>query len=224
MRLFRGDAPAEALALRGRLQRGADGVRGARADRPRAAVLLGAPLARRGSLRERTRLLPRRAETVAARPEGRMRVRDRGVVLELRLQEEDGIKALCPHGRGEVWTRKQAGIAARGTLALDGGPARRDRGARGDRRHRRPPRPPHRVALERRRRRSADGVALGVEPRQRRQRPAAAAPSARCGSPGAPREVAPGQLRRTTSRHPLRGRLRAAASRPRPSAAAATTC
>ncbi len=54
---------------------------------------------------------------------GRLLVRDRGVSLELELAEEAGIEALCPHGRGMVWTRKQAGVAAHGRLALDGGPA-----------------------------------------------------------------------------------------------------
>jgi hypothetical protein len=72
-----------------------------------------------GELRERTRLFPRRAE-VALAP-GRLRVRDRGIELDVELEEEAGIQARCPHGRGEVWTRKQAGIAARGTLRRDGG-------------------------------------------------------------------------------------------------------
>ncbi len=82
-------------------------------------------------LRERTRLLPRRGEVelVHGRPPGedaspgspgRLRVRDRGVALELELVEDAGFQALCPNARSWVWTRKQAGIAARGTLALDG--------------------------------------------------------------------------------------------------------
>jgi len=75
-----------------------------------------------GRLRERTRMLPARG-AVELSP-GRMRVRDQGVVLDLILAEDEGIQALCPHGRGQVWTRKQAGIAAHGTLALDGGPPR----------------------------------------------------------------------------------------------------
>ena len=75
-------------------------------------------------LRERTRLLPRRGEVVlsegsAERP-GRLAIRDRGVVLELALSEQPGIQARCPHGRSEVWTRKQAGIPALGTLRTDG--------------------------------------------------------------------------------------------------------
>jgi hypothetical protein len=86
-------------------------------------------------LRERTRLLPRRGEVQliharAASAEqpatpGRLRIDDRGVALELRLDEDAGIEARCPHGRAEVWTRKQAGIAAYGALALDGGTPRR---------------------------------------------------------------------------------------------------
>ncbi|MGH2853499.1 MAG: DUF2804 domain-containing protein [Solirubrobacteraceae bacterium] len=73
-------------------------------------------------LRERTRLLPRRGAVELS--QGRMRVRDGGVALDFELEEDAGIEALCPHGRGHVWTRKQAGIPARGTVALDGGPPR----------------------------------------------------------------------------------------------------
>ena len=83
-------------------------------------------------LRERTRLLGRgrvvlvpglpRGEDRANRTEGgRLRVRDAGVLLDLRLEEDEGIQALCPDGRQVVWTRKQAGVRAHGTLALDGG-------------------------------------------------------------------------------------------------------
>jgi len=91
------------------------------------------------ALRERTRLLPRRGEVTLTGPggpiggaphaggrprPGRFAIRDRGVELILELAEQDGIEARCPHGRSEVWTRKQAGIRAHGTLALDGGQAR----------------------------------------------------------------------------------------------------
>jgi hypothetical protein len=71
-------------------------------------------------LRERTRMLPRQRE-LSLEP-GRLLLRDRGVALDLWLDEGDAIEALCANGRKQVWTRKQAGIAARGTLALDGGP------------------------------------------------------------------------------------------------------
>jgi hypothetical protein len=84
--------------------------------------------------RERTRLLPRRGEVQLihgrlasdgkkALP-GMLRIRDRGVALDLQLEEEAGFEALCPHGSGEVWTRKQAGVRAYGTLTLDGGRSR----------------------------------------------------------------------------------------------------
>ena len=72
--------------------------------------------------RERTRMLPRSREL--ALDAGRLLLRDRGVALDLRLDEDDGFAALCENGRGRVWTRKQAGIAARGTFALDGAPPR----------------------------------------------------------------------------------------------------
>ena len=73
-------------------------------------------------MRERTHLFGRRG---AVRfDQGRMRVRNGGLLLDLRLHEDDGITARCPHGRGEVWTRKQAGVSAHGTLTLDGGPPR----------------------------------------------------------------------------------------------------
>ncbi len=73
-----------------------------------------------GRLREHTSRLPRAGRVVLATP-GQMLIRDRGVLLDLALEEHQGIKALCAHGGGgEVWTRKQAGVSARGTLALDG--------------------------------------------------------------------------------------------------------
>jgi hypothetical protein len=83
-------------------------------------------------LRERTRLLWRRGAVELSRSgasgtaeaRGVLRIRDAGLLLDVRLQEDGGIQALCPHGRGQVWTRKQAGITARGTFALDGGPPR----------------------------------------------------------------------------------------------------
>jgi hypothetical protein len=84
--------------------------------------------------RERTRLLPRRREVELVHGRlagdgkealpGRLRIRDREVTLDLQLEEEAGFEALCPHGSGEVWTRKQAGVRAYGTLVLDGGQPR----------------------------------------------------------------------------------------------------
>jgi hypothetical protein len=46
------------------------------------------------------------------------------VELDFALQEDAGIEARCPHGGAYVWTRKQAGIRAHGTIALDGAPPR----------------------------------------------------------------------------------------------------
>jgi hypothetical protein len=60
-------------------------------------------------------------EDGSERTHGRLRMRDRGVALDLELDEDAGFQALCPNGRPRVWTRKQAGIAARGTLALNDG-------------------------------------------------------------------------------------------------------
>jgi hypothetical protein len=82
-----------------------------------------------GGLHERTRLLPRRSELeivvgVPGAAPGRLRIADRGVRLDLELEEEAGFEARCANGRSESWTRKQAGIAAHGTLALDGGTPR----------------------------------------------------------------------------------------------------
>jgi uncharacterized protein DUF2804 len=93
-------------------------------------------LYRRGEdeLRQRTRLLPRRRELQlapgrlagadGASAPGVLRICDRGVALDLRLDEEPGIEARCPHGREHVWTRKQAGVGARGTLAIGNAPPR----------------------------------------------------------------------------------------------------
>lgn len=67
-------------------------------------------------LYERTRLLGAEVSLAA----GRVRVTAPGVAVELVLEEQDGIETLCPHGRSWVWTRKQAAVPARGTVALGG--------------------------------------------------------------------------------------------------------
>ncbi|HUA75426.1 MAG TPA: DUF2804 family protein [Solirubrobacteraceae bacterium] len=74
-----------------------------------------------GGMRERTRLLPRARELRLET--GTLLLRDCGVELKLELSEDAGFEAFCPNGRQYVWTRKQAGVLARGTLAIDGGPA-----------------------------------------------------------------------------------------------------
>jgi hypothetical protein len=75
-----------------------------------------------GRLRERTHMFRGRGSVELGR--GALRIKDAGVLLELAFDEDHGVEALCPHGREDVWTRKQAGVPARGTLALDGGPPR----------------------------------------------------------------------------------------------------
>jgi hypothetical protein len=75
------------------------------------------------AMRERTRML--RARGAVELASGRMRVHDAGIELDLELSEDDGWHARCPDpGGGEVWTRKQAGVAASGALCVDGGPPR----------------------------------------------------------------------------------------------------
>jgi len=71
-------------------------------------------------LRERTRILRGRG-AVRLSP-GHALVRDAAVELELALEEDEGWQARCADARGgEVWTRKQAGVAVRGSLRIDGG-------------------------------------------------------------------------------------------------------
>lgn len=71
---------------------------------------------RDGQLVERTHLLPR-SVALDLSP-GRLRIREKDVLIDLRIEERDGIEARCPSGELEVWTRKQAGLAASGTISL----------------------------------------------------------------------------------------------------------
>jgi hypothetical protein len=85
-----------------------------------------------GRLRDRTHMLMRRGAVELQHGRvsgetplpGRLRIDDGGVLLDLLLDEDVGIEADCRHGNDRVWTRKQAGIPASGTLSLDGGPGR----------------------------------------------------------------------------------------------------
>jgi hypothetical protein len=70
----------------------------------------------------RTRTLPRAGTVDLSR--GRLRVREPALTLDFALEENVGVETLCPHGDAYVWTRKQAGLPARGTIALDGSPPR----------------------------------------------------------------------------------------------------
>lgn len=72
------------------------------------------------TIRQRTRLIPRR-DALDLTP-GRLCIRDEGIMLELSLEEEVGIEATCPHGQAYVWTRKQAGVRARGVLTVGANP------------------------------------------------------------------------------------------------------
>jgi hypothetical protein len=49
---------------------------------------------------------------------GLVRVRSAGVRLDLTLEESPGVEVASPHGRGWIWTRKQACVPARGRLSL----------------------------------------------------------------------------------------------------------
>jgi hypothetical protein len=55
---------------------------------------------------------------------GSARVSDGPASLQLTFAEGDGVEAVCRSGDGYGWTRKQGGIAVRGTVALAGGAPR----------------------------------------------------------------------------------------------------
>jgi Protein of unknown function (DUF2804) len=73
-------------------------------------------------LRERTHTFLRRGAVGLS--EGGLHIHDGPVHLDLTLDEDAGWETTCPHGAEYVWTRKQAGIHAHGTLALDAGAQR----------------------------------------------------------------------------------------------------
>jgi Protein of unknown function (DUF2804) len=70
-----------------------------------------------GKLLERTVL---RTGGVRLEPE-LVKVNDGSVEIALRLEEGPGIEVVTPYDRGYVWTRKQAGVLACGSVALEGG-------------------------------------------------------------------------------------------------------
>jgi hypothetical protein len=49
-----------------------------------------------------------------------LRLRAGDVAVDLALEETDGVEVVSPHGRSYIWTRKQGGIRAHGTVALGG--------------------------------------------------------------------------------------------------------
>lgn len=71
---------------------------------------------RAGRLYEHTRL-GGSAVTLGA---GRARISDGEVEVALELDESAGVETVCPSGASYAWTRKQGGIAARGTVSLAG--------------------------------------------------------------------------------------------------------
>jgi hypothetical protein len=51
---------------------------------------------------------------------GRVRVVDRGVSIELVLDELPGVETVCRSGASYAWTRKQGGVRARGVVEIEG--------------------------------------------------------------------------------------------------------
>jgi hypothetical protein len=49
-------------------------------------------------------------------------VRARGVLIELELDENDGVEVVSPSGASYIWTRKQAGVPVRGHIEIDDRP------------------------------------------------------------------------------------------------------
>lgn len=76
--------------------------------------------------RERRRLdehTLRRPGEVILSP-GHVVITARRVRAQLTLAETDGIETVSPSGRGYAWTRKQGGVAASGSISIDGEPVR----------------------------------------------------------------------------------------------------
>jgi hypothetical protein len=51
---------------------------------------------------------------------GAVLVRDRGVEIDLDLDELAGVETVCPSGSNYAWTRKQGGVAVGGTVGVGG--------------------------------------------------------------------------------------------------------
>ena len=73
---------------------------------------------RHSRLHERTRLAG--PALVRFDAGGRLRVRDRGVAIDLVVDEGGGVESLNRHGDGYVWTRKPAGRPVRGRIVVAG--------------------------------------------------------------------------------------------------------
>lgn len=74
----------------------------------------------RETLHERTRISPGPA-LARFGPGGSVSVRDRGVQIDLVVEEGAGVESLNPHGAHYVWTRKQAARPVAGRVSLPGG-------------------------------------------------------------------------------------------------------
>jgi hypothetical protein len=72
------------------------------------------------TLHERTRIAPG-PSLVRFDHGGRVRVRDRGVAIDLVVDEGGGVESLNAHGAQYVWTRKQAARPVRGRVRLRDG-------------------------------------------------------------------------------------------------------
>ena len=73
---------------------------------------------RRGTLHEHTRLVG--PALVRFDHGGLVRVRDRGVAIDLVVDEGAAVETVNAHGDGYVWTRKQAGRPVRGSVSVEG--------------------------------------------------------------------------------------------------------
>jgi len=71
---------------------------------------------RGGRLHERT-VTGRGAVRLAP---GRAQVHDRGIEIDLALDETAGVETVCRSGAEYAWTRKQGAVAARGSVRIDG--------------------------------------------------------------------------------------------------------
>jgi hypothetical protein len=69
-----------------------------------------------GTLAERSH---RRQAGVVVQP-GRVHVRERGVEIDLRLDEDEGVETVSPDGAQYAWTRKQGGVPAHGRVTVNG--------------------------------------------------------------------------------------------------------
>jgi hypothetical protein len=79
-----------------------------------------------GGLRERGALLG--SAGVGVEPRG-LRIRARGVKAAIEIGEGTPVDVVSRHGGGPIWTRKRAGVPARGSVAIDGHERRVDAAA-----------------------------------------------------------------------------------------------